>query len=85
MTEKQQNVINYLKENNFTYFAPMLGITNSLRKCIFSDETIKNYSHIRKNLPVINLMTYSYLGKMVKKKLINYRIDENRDETGYYI
>lgn len=70
MTAKEKNVLKYLIENNHTSRGtPTHG--RNLIPIVFSEETIKKYSHARTRKVVIETMIHTYLGKMQNKNLVN--------------
>ena len=74
MTKKEKAVIDFIKSRpEQKYF----GL--DLTPVIFSQETITKWSHARRHKVIINTMTYLYLGKMVKKGLLEW------SPNGYYI
>ena len=82
-TKKEKKVIDFMKTGKRDYFNCICGL--EVMNLIFSDEIIKNYSFARQHKTVIETMTFSYLGKMVKKGLIKRRIDDDRLKSGYYV
>lgn len=74
ITNTQRKVLEILHERK----KPVYGLLFS--SIIFSDETVKKWSHQRRHKSIIDTMTFSYLGKMAKKGLISSDFKGN-----YYI
>ena len=67
MTEKENNVIKFMiNRPNQRFF----GL--ELTPIIFNAETIKRWSHGRRHKVIIDTLTYSYLGRMVKKGILEW-------------
>jgi len=67
MTETQQKVVNFMQSKPNQLF---FGL--ELTPVIFDEETIKKWSHARRHKKIIDTMTYSYLGKMAKKGILEW-------------
>jgi len=85
LTEKEFKVLEFLVNKDINWKNPIHG--RMLTKIIFDNETIEKYSFARSAKTVIDTMTFSYLGKMCKKDLIQSsfeRIDNYCFYTGHY-
>ncbi len=79
-------VLKYLYDNDYKGRNTVWGLM--LTKLIFSPETIKKWSHARRHKLIIETMTYSFLGKLRRKDLIEqaYEIHGGKAHCmGYYI
>jgi len=56
-----------------------------LRDVIYDQETIKKYSHSRRNKLVIDYMVCVYIGKLARKDLVQaeYKTNKHQKGTGY--
>ncbi len=79
-------VLKFLFVNGYTGRKTVFGLM--LTELIYSPETIKKWSHARRHKRIIETMTYSFLGKLRRKDLIEqaYEIHGKKAHCmGYYI
>lgn len=53
-----------------------------LRDVIYDEETIKKYSHARRNKVVIDYMVCVYMGKLARKDLVQAEYKTNKHQNG---
>jgi predicted transcriptional regulator len=65
----------FMFENGYTGIKTTKSI--ELKELIYSPETIKRWSHSRRHKVIIDTMTYSFVGKLIKKGYIYQRLDKS--------
>jgi len=79
-------VLKYLIENGHTVRTPVHGL--KLMDVIYSKEIIEKWNHARRHKVIIETMTYSFLGKLRAKGLVDCGYGNIKNYcfyTGHYV